>query len=224
MDENYYANRMSAQNLYRVYETAVERVQEYLDAEIDFVRRELRGDERILELGAGYGRIMKALAPFAGSITGVDISAENVEMGREYLKDCPNCRIELQDVHTLDFGADFDVVLGLQNALSAVKGDPLKLALRCMKALVPGGRAYFSTYSSKFWEHRLAWFEEQADKGLLGEIDRERTREGEIVCVDGFCATTYTREDFEKLAHAVGCPFRIHEVNDSSLFLILEKR
>ena len=224
MDGNYYANRLNAQKLYRVYETAVGRVQQYLDSEIAFVRGELKGDERILELGAGYGRIMRALAPFAASIAGVEISAENVAMGREYLKDCPNCRLEVLDVHALSFDEEFDILLGLQNTLSAVKGDPLDLATRCMKALVFGGRAYFSTYSPAFWLHRLAWFEEQAEKGLLGEIDRERTRDGEIVCKDGFCATTYTREDFEKLARAVGCPFRIHEVDETSLFLILEKR
>jgi hypothetical protein len=70
MTDNYYAQKLNASNLYRVYETGIDRVKRYLDAEIDFVRRNLRGDERILELGAGYGRIMKALAPFAASVTG----------------------------------------------------------------------------------------------------------------------------------------------------------
>ena len=222
--DNYYANRLNAQKLFQVYETEVERVRQYLDAEIDFVRGELRGDERILELGAGYGRIMKALAPFAGSVVGVDISADNVAMGREYLKGCSNCRLEVQDVHALDYDAEFDVVLALQNALSAVKGNPLELVRRTLKALAPGGRAYFSSYSPKFWDHRLAWFEEQADKGLLGEIDRERTRGGEIVCRDGFCATTYTEEELKNLGRASGCLFRIREVDESSLFLILEKK
>ena len=58
MTNNYYAQKLNASNLYRVYETGIDRVRRYLDAEIDFVRRGLRGDERVLELGAGYGRIM----------------------------------------------------------------------------------------------------------------------------------------------------------------------
>ena len=87
MTENYYAKNLNASNLYRVYETGIDRVRRYLDAEIDFVRRGLRGDERVLELGAGYGRIMKALAPFAASVTGIDISEDSVAFGREYLAD-----------------------------------------------------------------------------------------------------------------------------------------
>ncbi len=84
------------------------------------------------------------------------------------------------------FDGEYDVVLCLQNGLSAMKGDPYDLVERSMKALVPGGRAFFSTYASGFWEWRLEWFKEQADKGLLGELDMEKTGDGKIVCSDGF--------------------------------------
>jgi 2-polyprenyl-6-hydroxyphenyl methylase/3-demethylubiquinone-9 3-methyltransferase len=88
---------------------------------------------------------------------------------------------------------------------------------------VPGGRAFFSSYSPRFWEHRLAWFAEQAEKGLLGPLDWEKTRDGVIVCQDGFRATTFGAEDLERLAQGVGCPYHIEEVDDSSVFLVLEK-
>ena len=51
----------------------------------------------------------------------------------------------------------------------------------CVDALVPGGRAYFSTYCEKFGRVRLAWFEEQARKGLLEKSTGERTKDGVIV-------------------------------------------
>ena len=66
---------------------------------------------------------------------------------------------------------------------------PFSIPFRALK--VPGGRALFSSYSPKFWEHRLSWFREQADKGLLGAIDEEKTRDGLIVCRDGFVARTH---------------------------------
>jgi len=221
--QNYYAGKLNAAKLFQVYETGIERVWQYLEAEIDFVRKDLQGHERILELGAGYGRIMKKLAPFAASIVGIDISEDSIAFGKAYLEDTPNCSLVAMDAHTLDYRNEFDIVICLQNGLSAMKGDPLDLVRRAMAALVPGGRAYFSSYSPRFWEARLAWFQEQASRGLLGEIDRGKTKDGKIVCKDGFTATTFSAGDLAELGDKVGCACRIEEVDESSLFAILEK-
>jgi 2-polyprenyl-6-hydroxyphenyl methylase/3-demethylubiquinone-9 3-methyltransferase len=224
MKENYYAEKLNAGKLYKVYQTAIPRVRQYLDAEIDFVRKGLKGDERILELGAGYGRIMKELAPFAGSIVGIDIAEESIELGKEYLKDCPNTELYVMDAHELNLGGDFDVVLCLQNGLSAIKGgSPETLLANTLKLVKNGGRAYYSTYSPKFWEYRVAWFKEQADKDLLGELDMEKTKNGEIVCKDGFRATTFTGSELENLGKASGCKWQIVEVDESSIFLVIQK-
>lgn len=221
--DNYYAENLNASRLFDVYQTEISRVRQYLEAEIDFVQNALHGSEDVLELGAGYGRIMKDLSPSVGSIVGLDISQDTVRYGRDYLQECKNCTLLAQDVHTLDVDGLYDVVLCLQNGLSAFKGMDTEVALKALKALKPGGRAYFSSYSMKFWDTRLAWFHEQSAKGLLGEIDTEKTKDGRIVCKDGFAATTYTWEDMERLGIRIGKPYSIHEVDESSVFLIIDK-
>lgn len=221
--QNYYAGKLNAAKLFQVYETGIGRVRQYLEAEIDFVRKDLQGHERILELGAGYGRIMKKLAPYAASIVGIDISEDSISFGKAYMEDTPNCSLLVMDAHNLDTKNEFDVVICLQNGLSAMKGDPLDLVRRAMAALTPGGRAYFSSYSPRFWETRLAWFQEQASRGLLGEIDGEKTKDGRIVCKDGFTATTFSAGDLAELGDRVGCATRIEEVDESSLFAVFEK-
>ena len=220
---NYYKRSLNSTKLFQVYQTKYPRIKRYFDEEIDFVRRNLRGNEKVLEVGAGYGRIIKELAPFAASVVGIDISEASVDLGKDYMKGCLNCNIQVMDAHNLEFGEEFDVVLCLQNGLSAMKGQPIQLIGQCMKVLAPGGMAYFSTYSAKFWKHRLAWFHEQADKGLLGEIDLEKTKDGMIVCKDGFVATTFSEDELKKLGEESGCHYSIDEVDESSLFLILEK-
>ena len=220
---DYYALNLNSQSLFRVYDTAIPRVRRYLQAEMDFVKRRLNGSERVLEVGAGYGRILRELAPSAHSLVGVDISEDSVRFGREFLKSCANVRLEVMDGHHLDFRDEFDAVLCLQNGLSAMKGEASRIVSGCLKAARPGGRAFFSTYSGKFWEHRLAWFEEQAEKGLLGEIDRERTRDGVIVCKDGFRARTFTEEDLIALGQSSGYGYQVQEVDESSLFLVITK-
>lgn len=220
---NYYAQNLNSAKLYQVYQTQIPRIRQYLDAEIDYVRSTLRGGEKVLELGAGYGRIVKSLAPYVASILGIDISEGSVESGKEYLRNTPNARLVVMDAHNLNTEDRFDVVLCLQNGLSAMKGQAQNLVTRSLEILSSGGKAYFSTYSPKFWEHRLAWFQEQADKGLLGEIDLDMTKDGVIICKDGFTATTFTEVDLEKLGKASGCEYQIKEVDGSSVFLIITK-
>lgn len=220
---NYYEQSLNSMKLFQVYQTKYPRVKRYLDEEIDFVRRNLHGNEKVLEVGAGYGRIIKELAPFAAKIVGIDISEASVELGKNYIKECPRCSIQVMDALNLEFDEKFDVVLCLQNGLSAIKGQPMDLIKQCMKVLAPGGVAYFSTYSYKFWKHRLAWFQEQADKGLLGEIDLEKTQDYIIVCKDGFVAITFSEDELKKLGEKSGCHYSIEEVDESSLFLILKK-
>jgi 2-polyprenyl-6-hydroxyphenyl methylase/3-demethylubiquinone-9 3-methyltransferase len=223
VEENFYAKNLNSQKLYQVYETNIPRIRQYLYEEIAFIRKHLRGTENVLEIGSGYGRILKELSLYAKFFVGIDISDESIKFGRKYLKEFTNIRLEVMDAHTISFKEEFNMVLCLQNALSALKGDALSLINRCMKALLDGGKAYFSTYTGKFWNHRLAWFEEQAGKGLLGEIDKEQTKDGVIICKDGFRAVTFTEEDFVRLGEASGYKYEIHEIDESSLFLIITK-
>lgn len=220
--DNYYAEKLNSQRLFQVYETKIPRVKQYLQAEIDFVKGNLSDTQRVLELGAGYGRIMRELAPYCGSIVGIDISEESVELGKEYLKDNHNASIVAMDVHRMKFHQPFDVILCLQNGLSAMRSD-VSVIHAMIENLAPGGVAYFSSYSAKFWDFRLKWFEEQASKGLLGEIDYQKTKNGVIICKDGFRATTQSPEDFQKIGQELGYPYQLQEVDESSVFLIVHK-
>jgi 2-polyprenyl-3-methyl-5-hydroxy-6-metoxy-1,4-benzoquinol methylase len=224
MDNNYYAQKLNSQKLFMVYETKIPRIKQYLDAEISFVRGNLRGSERILELGAGYGRIVKELAGNCKSIVGIDISDESVSLGKEYLKDSLNAKIMTMDVHNLTLEEKFDVILCLQNGLSAMKVKSSDLIEKIMGMVVSGGKVYFSTYSEKFWEYRLMWFKEQAEKGLLGELDLDKTKDGIITCKDGFKAVTHTLEDLKTIGYLSGHEYEIHEVDESSVFLIIHKK
>ena len=42
---NYYADKLNSQGLFQVYETSIPRVKQYLDEEINYVRKKLTGTE-----------------------------------------------------------------------------------------------------------------------------------------------------------------------------------
>ena len=80
------------------------------------------------------------------------------------------------------------------------------------------GRLFFSTYSKRFWPERLQWFEAQSAAGLLGPIDHDKTKNGTIVCKDGFRSGTMTPDAFRLLGETLELATKVTEVDESSVF------
>jgi 2-polyprenyl-6-hydroxyphenyl methylase/3-demethylubiquinone-9 3-methyltransferase len=118
----------------------------------------------------------------------------------------------------------FDVVVCIQNGISAFKVNPQHLIQECVRITKSNGICLFSSYCEEFWEPRLEWFRLQSEEGLLGEIDWDETKDGTIVCYDGFKATTTSVHDFESLSRSVGIRPRNVKVDNSSLFLEIDPR
>jgi 2-polyprenyl-6-hydroxyphenyl methylase/3-demethylubiquinone-9 3-methyltransferase len=112
----------------------------------------------------------------------------------------------------------FDRVICIQNGISAFHVDQRTLITESVRVTKQGGIALFSSYSDKFWEHRLDWFEAQSKAGLLGEINHEKTGNGIIVCKDGFTASTVRVDDFLALTSHLNVDVKIVEVDESSVF------
>lgn len=190
-----------------------------MNAELEFVLSRIKKGNKVLDLGCGYGRIIPQLAQKAGIIVGIDVSPVNIQYGQKYLESIPNCHLMEMDAANLIFpDNDFDVVVCIQNGISAFHTDQYQLIKESIRVTKPGGKVLFSSYSEKIWNDRLEWFRKQADEGLLGEIDEDKTGNGTIVCKDGFRATTVTPEQFITLTEPFKVKTKITEVDGSSLF------
>ena len=216
---NYYSDTLSAQRLKQVYDIAPTRVRQYLGAEVEHVLRHITHGDRVLELGCGYGRIIPEISKKAGKIIGIDTSLSSLLLGKEVLSNIQNCQLACMNAVQLAFPNHvFDTVVCIQNGISAFHVGQKELIRESLRVTKPGGIALFSSYSDKFWEDRLEWFRLQSEAGLLGEIDYEKTGNGEIVCKDGFTATTVGSEKFRRLTKGLKADIRIVEVDESSLF------
>lgn len=216
---DYYSDHLSAERLRKCYEIAPPRVRQYFEAEIAHIAGGIRPGETVLELGCGYGRVMERLAGKAGFLIGIDTSRSSLQLGRSLLEKTRNCRLLRMNAISLGFrDRVFDVVFCIQNGISAFHVDQCMLIAEAVRVTRSGGRVLFSSYSANFWEHRLEWFQLQADHGLLGEIDHAATRDGVIVCKDGFTATTIGPDEFRTLASGLGLDVKVEEVDQSSIF------
>lgn len=215
----YYKERLSANKLLRCYEIAPPRIKRYLNAEIRFVISNLQGKGLILELGCGYGRVMKEVSRFVSLIIGNDISRESLELARSYMEGCQNYSVFLMDASQMAFrSCTFDAVFCIQNGMSAFGVNKKRLIAESMRVTKDNGVILFSSYSPKIWQARLEWFRKQSQLVLIGEIDEEKTCDGTIVCKDGFRATTVTTDQFVELSDEFGLNASIMEVDESSIF------
>jgi 2-polyprenyl-6-hydroxyphenyl methylase/3-demethylubiquinone-9 3-methyltransferase len=217
----YYTGTLSAGNLERCYEIAPPRILQYFDAEIDFVASSLDHSDRVLEMGCGYGRVLPRLQKVTSNVVGVDTSLGSLLYGRTMFLESPSIQLAQMDAGITAIQDDsFDVVVCIQNGISAFKVDPIVLVGESLRIAIRGGKCLFSTYSDKIWEERLRWFQLQAEEKLLGEIDWNKTKKGTIVCEDGFVATTFSEDDFLRIASKLEVSSEIIEVDSSSLFCI----
>ena len=222
--KDYYSEKLSSNRLKQCYDIAPKRVQQYLACEIEFILDNISLDYNVLELGCGYGRIIKELLPKAKTVFGIDSSFQSLQMAKDILGKRSNCHLLNMNALNLGFANDsFDLAVCVQNGLSAFKVDQRELISEVLRVTKPAGTALFSSYSAKFWDHRLEWFKIQSDHGLIGEIDFTRTTDGIIVCKDGFKATTISRNDFIALTSYIDATIRITEVDESSLFCAIKK-
>jgi ubiquinone/menaquinone biosynthesis C-methylase UbiE len=219
MGNNYYARKLSAERLRLCYEIAPLRVKRYLQAEIDFVLDRVNPSDRVLELGCGYGRVLQKLIPAAKTVVGIDISYPSLKQAQEITAGYVSCYLLAMDAIKLGFHDGlFDMVVCIQNGISAFNVDQRTLLGEAMRVARCGGMVVFSSYSKRFWRDRLEWFQIQADYGLIGEIDAIATGDGIIVCKDGFRATTVGPDEFFSLTSVFNVVPKITEVDGSSVF------
>lgn len=106
---------------------------------------DLRGDEHILDIGCGNGKITSHLAELVprGRAVGIDISADMVAFARSSYpsKDHPNLSFEIGDASCLGFHEEFDVAVSFA-CLHWVR-DHRAVLEGVRRSIRPGGKVLF---------------------------------------------------------------------------------
>ncbi len=215
----YYTEKLSGRRLELCYEIATPRVSQYLEAELQHVLTCVRSTDIVLELGCGYGRVALRLAEVVRRVVGIDTARESLEMAREHAGVNSRCKFLNMDALDIQLAAGkFDAVICVQNGICAFGVNQEALMREALRVTRSRGIILFSTYSDRFWRHRLAWFQAQAEADLIGPIDYAASGDGVIICKDGFRAGRFTPEDWRLLCSRIGCDPEIMEIDGSSVF------
>lgn len=105
----------------------------------------LKGDEHILDIGCGDGKITAKISARApdGYVLGIDSSRDMIDFARKRFppSQYANLRFELGDALRLDFDQEFDLVMSFA-CLHWIK-DHLEVLKGVQRSLRPGGRLLF---------------------------------------------------------------------------------
>ena len=178
----YYSDFLSGNRLKRCYDLAPPRVCQYLNEEVNFVRQRIKPADLVLELGCGYGRVLRELSSKPALLVGIDNSLKSLQYGRNIFLKSDKMVLICMGADKLGFSDNtFDLVFCIQNGISALGIEPKLLVQEALRITKQNGKLILSSYSNKFWEDRLKWFQIQSEHGLVGEIDYNLTRKGSLI-------------------------------------------
>ena len=146
----YYSKKLFATKLKLAYEIASPRIQQYLDEEIKFVMSHIKSTDTVLEIGCGYGRVLARLAKKTQSVIGIDTAKTSLKHAKHFLANYNNITLYHQTARNILLRSDsIDVVVAIQNPISAFKIDPEVLVNEALKVTKKGGKILISSYSAK---------------------------------------------------------------------------
>ena len=117
-----------------------------LTPSIDFLIKQLhlKGTEKILDLACGFGRHSLEFARRGYDVTGIDITPAYIDYANEQAKkENLNAKFICQDIRTITFDKEFDVVLNMADgAIGYLEddGENHKIFSVIAKALKNGGK------------------------------------------------------------------------------------
>ncbi|MEW6554438.1 MAG: methyltransferase domain-containing protein [Actinomycetota bacterium] len=110
-----------------------------------FPKLNLRGDERVLDIGCGDGRLTVELSELvpSGAVVGIDSSPEMISFARDSFppEDYPNLSWQVMDAQELSFDGEFDVAFS--NAVLHWVPDQGLVLRGVERSLKGGGRLLF---------------------------------------------------------------------------------
>lgn len=145
-----FSRRMLHEHLSQAYDAASRRF-DIIDRHCDWIHHHLLGGRpaRVLDLGCGPGLYMQRLARLGHACSGIDFSPASIEYARQQAAaDGLECRFELADMRSAEFGAGFDLVMLIFGEFNAFQpADARRILEKARAALVPGGRLLLEVHT-----------------------------------------------------------------------------
>jgi len=181
-------------------------IQDFLDGEIKFINKYLKKDKFVLEVGCGYGRLLKILQQKSSRLVGIDFSKKMVNAARINTSQFKNVDIKLMNAEKLSFNNNlFDYVLCLDNSFGNMPGIEQKVINEMYRVCKPGGKIIISVFSDSAKNVQIKNYNRIGLKNVRNIGDA-------IYTDDGFYSRRFTKKQLSRLFTKAGLKCKIISV------------
>ncbi|MEK6833128.1 MAG: class I SAM-dependent methyltransferase, partial [Nanoarchaeota archaeon] len=200
-----FMDKKSVKNFYETFDfekmindQAPELIQEFLDGEIEFISEHIKPNSSILEIGCGYGRLLKIMAKKSKQLVGIDFSNRMVELSKKNLEGKENVDIQLMEADKLTFNDNFfDYVVCLDNSFGNMPKIELDVLKEMKRVCKNGGEIIISVFSENAKDVQRENYERI---GLTNIKDDGKA----IHTAEGFYSRRFAKEELKSLFNNAG--------------------
>lgn len=181
-------------------------IQEFLDQEIKFIKKYIKPNKVILEVGCGYGRLVKILSKNAKKVVGIDFSKPLLDKAKKNLFDKKNVELFLMNAEDIKFGnRSFDYVLCLDASFGNMPSIELKTLKQMKRVCKQNGEIIISVFSENA---KKAQIENYTRIGLKNIRD-----DGKAIHTDeGFYSRRFTKDNLKELFDKINLKCKIIKI------------
>jgi ubiquinone/menaquinone biosynthesis C-methylase UbiE len=177
--------------------SAPQEIDEFISEEEDFVRR-AAWKGKVLEVGCGYGRLIKIISQKAKHVVGIDFSYAQLNKARIFLKGLSNVSLLHMDAHKLRFTeGEFDFVVCLNASLGNMPGVEVEVIREMKRVVRVGGEITVTVLAENSKPAQIANYTRLGLK--IAEIGKNF-----IITEEGLYSRRFSENDLVKLFTEVG--------------------
>jgi 2-polyprenyl-6-hydroxyphenyl methylase/3-demethylubiquinone-9 3-methyltransferase len=190
---------------------------DWTTCEVRYINEIIRHDARLLDVGCGWGREVKGIAPLCDTVIGIDIDAIELKQAKNYLGQLPNVILSQQDARFTAFhDNEFDVVVSVGNTFGNLEDAKENVLSEMLRIVKQDGWIFLSVFAKQSTRERATAY---SNIGL--EITN--VRDGKIYFSDGYMSEGFQEDELERLFSEFDLECEFVKIGYIGLFAILRR-
>lgn len=190
---------------------------EWTKQDIVEIKKFLKKDSIVLDVGCGWGREIKELAPFCEKIVALDNDSREIETAKSYLKNIQNVEFEIQDAKKTSFPDEaFDIIISVGNTFGNLAEDKEKVLQEMKRLIKKDGKILLSVYSKGVNSKRAT-----AYKSIGLKI--KTIENGKIHFEDGLISEEFSKDELKEIFEKFQLKVRFIDIADIAVLCVVSK-
>lgn len=167
-------------------------IQDFLDGEIQFIKKHFKPNKSILEVGCGYGRLLSILSNHATKVVGIDFSDRMIRFAKERLSCKKNVELRLMNAKKIMYSDEaFDYVVCLDNGFGNMPNIELNVLKEMTRTCKMSGEVIVSVFSDNASQVQIENYKRIGLRGI---------KNGKAILTDeGFYSRRFSKEELVEL-------------------------